>query len=601
MSPSSVPLFCLLTLVAQSLPGQDWTTQLIDSPAEKPALTLDSQGRVHISYMVPPEPGDQSYRVKHAVRDEGGFVLTNVDSGFFNSFTAIAIDQQDNPHITNHSHEDWAFRHHYWDGIAWATEVVDQIPYRPGNGGHEGWSTSIIFDHDNHAQVSHIDYPAGAIGNSQGIIYVYNDGNEWTTDTTMETNSTWTFDGTSIGVDSQNNPSIAYHDSVTRNLMLAEKQIEGWILTEIDTMGDVGQYPDLKFDADDLPRIGYFKRLGPESGIVRLATFNGANWMIQDVDTLYNIPSGDGRRSQHMISLDISSSGDSHIAYSDEVTLLYATSRDSFAEKVIVAEYVDPDSSLEGSVWLDLDLNDIPHIAYSLVLAEGEPVSYYATQSSDDGAMCTDISAFQSACINGHLKMRVVFGETAQWAGSEIAFIVDSADTLTTTIIGHPSGTRARASLIMAASPGLHTVELAIPDCGLGVLTVDCSTSEALAEGEWEETDELVGIRDGEFMDSGGRTHVSEEMSGRTVLIGNHPNPFNPSTTIDYTLSGSSYVRLEVFNTLGERVRVLRDGTVQEAGSHSVVFDAQGLPSGIYFYRLQAGDFVETRKLVLMR
>ena len=92
------------------------------------------------------------------------------------------------------------------------------------------------------------------------------------------------------------------------------------------------------------------------------------------------------------------------------------------------------------------------------------------------------------------------------------------------------------------------------------------------------------------------------------TLHQNYPNPFNPSTTIDYALPRSAYVKLEVFNTLGERVSVLSNG-LQDAGYHSAVFNAEGLPSGIYFYRLQArqttggqaGDFVETKKLILLK
>ena len=80
----------------------------------------------------------------------------------------------------------------------------------------------------------------------------------------------------------------------------------------------------------------------------------------------------------------------------------------------------------------------------------------------------------------------------------------------------------------------------------------------------------------------------------------NYPNPFNPSTTIRYGLPHRSAVHLTVFNTLGQHVSTLAEGE-QEAGYHEVSFDAPGLPSGVYFFRLQAGDFVQTRRLVLLR
>ncbi|MDH4068927.1 MAG: T9SS type A sorting domain-containing protein [Ignavibacteria bacterium] len=80
----------------------------------------------------------------------------------------------------------------------------------------------------------------------------------------------------------------------------------------------------------------------------------------------------------------------------------------------------------------------------------------------------------------------------------------------------------------------------------------------------------------------------------------NYPNPFNPSTSIDYALPRDSNVKLEVFNLIGERVRVLQDGW-QNAGYHKVVFRANQLPSGVYTYRIQAGEFVETKKLMLVK
>jgi len=83
-------------------------------------------------------------------------------------------------------------------------------------------------------------------------------------------------------------------------------------------------------------------------------------------------------------------------------------------------------------------------------------------------------------------------------------------------------------------------------------------------------------------------------------LSQNYPNPFNPSTMIRYGLPERSQLSLTVYNTLGQRVAVLAEGD-QEAGYHEVRFDGSGLASGVYFYRLQAGTYVETRKLILLK
>jgi len=80
----------------------------------------------------------------------------------------------------------------------------------------------------------------------------------------------------------------------------------------------------------------------------------------------------------------------------------------------------------------------------------------------------------------------------------------------------------------------------------------------------------------------------------------NYPNPFNPSTKINFKLPQKEFVTVKVFNILGKEVAILINEQ-KEAGKHEVDFDASGLNSGVYFYRIDAGTFVETKKMILMK
>lgn len=97
-------------------------------------------------------------------------------------------------------------------------------------------------------------------------------------------------------------------------------------------------------------------------------------------------------------------------------------------------------------------------------------------------------------------------------------------------------------------------------------------------------------------------TDVEEnpEIPTNFTLFQNYPNPFNPETVIRYTLSVIGNVKLTVFNTLGQEVAVLVDEE-KLPGSYEVVFNASNLPSGAYFYRLQTKNFVETKKMLLIK
>jgi Secretion system C-terminal sorting domain len=91
-----------------------------------------------------------------------------------------------------------------------------------------------------------------------------------------------------------------------------------------------------------------------------------------------------------------------------------------------------------------------------------------------------------------------------------------------------------------------------------------------------------------------------DQIPDKIALHQNYPNPFNPTTTISFSLPVASDVSLTILNLLGEEVASVASGH-HSAGIHSVQWDATGHPSGVYFYKMQAGSYVETRRLVLLR
>lgn len=83
-------------------------------------------------------------------------------------------------------------------------------------------------------------------------------------------------------------------------------------------------------------------------------------------------------------------------------------------------------------------------------------------------------------------------------------------------------------------------------------------------------------------------------------LLQNYPNPFNPTTTISFKLAKSNFVTLQIYNILGNEILTLVN-QVMPGGKHEIKFDAVGVPSGVYLYTITAGDFVDTKKMILMK
>jgi hypothetical protein len=105
----------------------------------------------------------------------------------------------------------------------------------------------------------------------------------------------------------------------------------------------------------------------------------------------------------------------------------------------------------------------------------------------------------------------------------------------------------------------------------------------------------IAGKKLGKNLD-GNLSNVPEEYA----LFENYPNPFNPNTIIKYQLPDQGYVSLIVYDLLGREVATLVN-EVKPGGYYEVEFNASALRSGVYMYRIQAGSYVETKKMILLK
>lgn len=123
------------------------------------------------------------------------------------------------------------------------------------------------------------------------------------------------------------------------------------------------------------------------------------------------------------------------------------------------------------------------------------------------------------------------------------------------------------------------------------ILTTDAYLYLGTDMGVWRRpiSDMITSVKD-----------KSNQIPLHIALDQNYPNPFNPETTISFSLPSQTFVSLKIFDVLGKELSILISEKLS-AGTYSKTWNASGLPSGIYFYRLQAGDFVESKKLVLQK
>jgi hypothetical protein len=227
-----------------------------------------------------------------------------------------------------------------------------------------------------------------------------------------------------------------------------------------------------------------------------------------------------------------------------------------------------------------------------------DPDFLYCLYGTSEPAVdpCEDFTNFLARCTNsGMTQARVVLRDNIEHSGETVLFQID--ETIYPATIGD-NGVSSRASIsITGLGAGDHVVSLVDPADCFPSITVTCPVAKVSANSDWE-ADEARWAA--ELERTSGTVVPSE-----TKLLGNYPNPFNPSTTIRYALSTDSRVSVKVYNTLGQEIASLFDG-FQKAGEQSITWNGTNragatVASGLYVYRVQADNIVLTEKMLFAK
>jgi hypothetical protein len=348
------------------LPGENlsWILEEVGK-GTKPAIALAPDGTPNIAFMFEARDGF----VKAGARTGGVWDISTVADGYFYGPLDIAVGPDGVAKVGWHDHQADNFQPHLGDielGIKTATGWTHQTL---GDGGHDGWDTRLVIDDSGVLHAVGID-PSEFNGDGVEYYRVDTDG----TVTVEDVGSgplTYKF-AVSVDADSSGVPYVTYYDQSANDLILATNSGGDWTRETVDSDGDAGQFAEVVIDDNDRLHISYATQTGSDTAVIKYATRGAGEsaWTIREVDTLSDLFYGfEGARE--ITSIKVDSASNSWIAYSDEVNLKLAVwDGNAFrVETITTAQERGP--KLGQLVSLEVDANDVAHVATFEVTAAG--------------------------------------------------------------------------------------------------------------------------------------------------------------------------------------------------------------------------------------
>ena len=529
-----------------------WQVETVDDYGQvgwHTSIAIDSNNNPHISYF-DLSNGD----LKYAYWTGYAWSITSLDTtGTVGPWTSIALDSTDNPHISYYDDSNSDLKYTYRAGSTWLYSSVDVA-------GYLGLFTSIALDSNDNPHISYKDYSINALK------YAYWTGSAWSITSVDTSGDVGLY--TSIALDSNDNPHISYFYHSGYDLKYAYRTGSAWSITSVDTGGDVGWHTSIAVDSNDNPHISYYDNSNFD---LKYAYWIGSTWAIASVDIIGNVGG--------YTSIALDSNDDPHISYYDESNgdLKYTHRPGGPGWKFTS---VDTAGDVGKDTSIALDSSDNPHISYCDKNNMGLKYAFY-NQAPHEFALLSP----------PHYSYFYILG-TLDWEDSD-----DGGQN------------EMRYDLWFSTEPDFDPRQERI-----GLIESEYTfRAGQLVDGEtyhWKVaaddgydqtwcTAPGGGGEDEYWTYHATSSGIDDEDGNIPTSFALHPavpNPSNGSASIGFALPRACEVELTLYDVKGRKVTTLTEG-MHQPGEYSAT--ASGLSSGVYIYELKADEFGDTKKMVV--